>query len=151
MMKRLVLSHHAHLFLCDFILNTELTVLPIIIVHNYYYYNYVLYDLVPLYLIPIMNNFSHLIIQRCLWNTMLNSYNVNDPIFSPPFSQCLLLGWSVQQWPGITLLHETWESCRCEKETLSKSTARLVETRAGGKERPTDEWVNHESLLFYGC
>lgn len=82
-MKRLVLSHHAHLFLCDFILNTELTVLPIIIVDNYYYYNYVLYDLVPLYLIPMMNNFSHFIIQRCLWNAMLNSYNVNDPIFFP--------------------------------------------------------------------
>lgn len=62
--------------------------------------------------------------------------------------QCSLLGWSVQQWPGITLQHETWESCHCEKETLSKSTARSVETRAGGKERPTDEWVNHKSLLL---
>lgn len=65
------------------------------------------------------------------------------------YFQCLLPGWSVQQWPGITLQHETWESCLSEKEILSKSTARLVVTRAGGKERPMDEWVIHKSFFFY--
>jgi len=61
--------------------------------------------------------------------------------FFPHVPQCSRLAWSARRWPGITSPPATWGSCLCAKETSSRSTARSGETRAGGRERPTDEWV----------
>ena len=55
--------------------------------------------------------------------------------------QCSRRGWWTRRWPGITLRRGTWGSCRFGRGTSSRSTARSAETRAGGRERPTAEWV----------
>lgn len=152
-MKRLVLSHHAHLSLCVWLhcvswtMNWPSSLWSFFtIITTMSRMTFPLSTLYQWWIALVILLYTKLTVKRAVRFFKCEWFELS--LF--PFSQCLLLGWSAQQWPGITLRHGTCESCPCGKETLSKSTARSAETRAGGKERPTDEWVNHGSLFISG-